>query len=498
MGAATGVDILDRHKALFAPGNCARSENTFSDGEGAFIVNKSGPVRAIRSYVGANSGPLTQREHFFYERRQDIRTSLRVHAIPGIMDFFDYSPAATGMTYYDDLNTSGVTVDGNPDSVALGAIQWEMVSGAQGSLLMTSLLSTNIAGLTYTSYYLDDSTPDVTQCTGDAFAYGSSGVRVNQTIACTDPALDCTNYLHGTRIMYYEAPGLTVAGAQALSDQANTPLTYTSRLWRSDIDGDGIPDSVDNCPSVFNPGQENTDAAIDNGPGISGDDKTIPNAVADNVGDACQTDPDIDHDGLPNSEDMNPLGATGICARFAGADDGHPNPAGGDVTNDDDHDGNPAPPMGTDTADNGPSWDTDNDGVLDGVECALGHNPRDAGDRPSEAECGGAGDTDGDGLLDAWETCKWGTNPNIVDSDGDTLGDCTEAVDTNGNGIILGDFSADALNSARATLLPAGVGPGRFGKTMDFDLNGNGIVAGDFGVDTLETDRFTLGILPCQ
>jgi hypothetical protein len=498
MGAATGVDILDRHKALFAPGNCVRSENTFSDGEGAFIVNKSGLVRAIRSYVGANSGPLTQREHFFYERRQDIRTSLRVHAIPGIMDFFDYSPAATGMTYYDDLNTSGVTVDGNPDSVALGAIQWEMVSGAQGSLLMTSLLSTNIAGLTYTSYYLDDSTPDVTQCTGDAFAYGSSGVRVNQTIACTDPALDCTNYLHGTRIMYYEAPGLTVAGAQALSDQANTPLTYTSRLWRSDIDGDGIPDSVDNCPSVFNPGQENTDAAIDNGPGISGDDKTIPNAVADNVGDACQTDPDIDHDGLPNSEDMNPLGATGICARFAGADDGHPNPAGGDVTNDDDHDGNPAPPMGTDTADNGPSWDTDNDGVLDGVECALGHNPRDAGDRPSEAECGGAGDTDGDGLLDAWETCKWGTNPNIVDSDGDTLGDCTEAVDTNGNGIILGDFSADALNSARATLLPAGVGPGRFGKTMDFDLNGNGIVAGDFGVDTLETDRFTLGILPCQ
>ena len=33
--------------------------------------------------------------------------------------------------------------------------------------------------------------------------------------------------------------------------------------------------------------------------------------------------------------------------------------------------------MGTDAADNGPSWDTDGDGVPDGVECALGHNPRD-------------------------------------------------------------------------------------------------------------------------
>jgi hypothetical protein len=233
-GGATGVDILDRHKALFAPGVCTRSEDTFSNGEGAFIANRTGPVRAIRSYVGANSGPLTQREHLFYEGRQDIRTFLRVHSVSGIMDFFDYSPAAAGMTYYDDLNTAGVTVDGNPDSVALGAIHWEVVSGVQGSLFMASLLSTNIAGFTYTSYYLDDSTPDVTQCTGDAFAYGSSGVRVSQTIPCTDPAQGCTNYLHSTRVMYYEAPGLMLADAQALNDQANTPLATASRLWRGD------------------------------------------------------------------------------------------------------------------------------------------------------------------------------------------------------------------------------------------------------------------------
>ena len=79
---ASGVDILDRHKNLFAPGNCGRSEDTFDDAEGAFIVNKDGPVRAIRSYIGANSGPNTQREHIFYEQREDIRTFLRVHAIP--------------------------------------------------------------------------------------------------------------------------------------------------------------------------------------------------------------------------------------------------------------------------------------------------------------------------------------------------------------------------------------------------------------------------------
>ena len=85
-GGASGVDVLDRHQALFAPGNCVRTEDTFSAGRGAFVVNKSGPVRAIRGYIGANSGPYTQRTHVFYAQREEIRTDVRVHAIPGVMD----------------------------------------------------------------------------------------------------------------------------------------------------------------------------------------------------------------------------------------------------------------------------------------------------------------------------------------------------------------------------------------------------------------------------
>ena len=129
---SSGVDILDRHKKLFAPGCCGRSENTFNDAEGAFITNKIGPVRAIRSYIGANSGPNTQRDHLFYDRREDVRTYLRVHAIPGIMDFFDYSPAATGMTYRNDLNPAGVTIDGTPDAPVTGAPEWEQVDRPAG------------------------------------------------------------------------------------------------------------------------------------------------------------------------------------------------------------------------------------------------------------------------------------------------------------------------------------------------------------------------------
>src|SRR5438067_4326434 len=260
LGVATPVDILDRHKALFAPGNCGRSEDTF-DGyvatspiEGAFVANKSGPVRAIRSYVGANSGPLTQRDQIFYAQRQEIHTNLRVHAIPSIMDFIDYSAAASGMTYYNDLNTGGVTIDGVPDNPVAGAIVWQMATGVQGTVFTSGTVSTNIPGWAYTSYYLDKSAPPPltgpeTQCTGDGSAYGSSGTNVNSIpggIPCTDPGLGCNAYLNLTSTLYYEPPSQTVAVAQALNARANSPLTFSVQPFNipgQDADGDGCLDT---------------------------------------------------------------------------------------------------------------------------------------------------------------------------------------------------------------------------------------------------------------
>jgi hypothetical protein len=231
---SSGVDILDRHKNLFAPGICGRSEDTFDDAEGAFIVNKNGPVRAIRSYIGANSGPNTQREHIFYDRREDVHTFLRVHAIPGVMDFFDYSPAASGMKYSNDKNPNGVTIDGVPDPLAAGTPVWEKVDGPQGSLTSVSSLTTNFTAPTSTNYYLDDSTPSggaETQCTGDAFAYGSSGSSITSALPCTDPGTACTNTLTGSRTMYFESPGRTTADAKLASDRVSTPLRTSFSAW---------------------------------------------------------------------------------------------------------------------------------------------------------------------------------------------------------------------------------------------------------------------------
>jgi hypothetical protein len=233
-GGATGVDVLDRCKILQTPGDCGRSEQTFSvrannwNGEGAFFVNKVGPIRGIRSYMGANSGILTQREHLFYEQRQDVITSLRVHGIASLMDFNDYSPQAAGMSYYNNLNLQGVLIDGIPDTVATGPVVWEMVAGAQGSVLTAHQAQTDIDPFLYTSFYSDNAHPSYVQCTGDAWEYGASGLWLYNPIPNTDPQLadqyGYVKHLTITRNVYYEAPNQTVQTATLRYSQSNAPL----------------------------------------------------------------------------------------------------------------------------------------------------------------------------------------------------------------------------------------------------------------------------------
>lgn len=233
-GSASAVDILDRHKALFAPGVCGRSENTFNDAEGAFVANIDGPVRAIRSYIGANSGPYTQRTHIFSPQREDIVTDLRVHQISSVMDFFDYSPAAAGMTYTNDRNLAGVTIDGRPDTVASGGPTWEKVDGSQGALTHVWAVHTDAAPVpTVTNYYHDQSrVPNpVTQCTGDAFSYGASGTYVNSAIPNTDPHAGSANTFSVAHTLFYEAPGRSNEAAQAHADQTLQPLALSATPW---------------------------------------------------------------------------------------------------------------------------------------------------------------------------------------------------------------------------------------------------------------------------
>jgi hypothetical protein len=229
-GSATGVDVLDGVKARFGLDTCGRSNATFADAEGAFIANIDGPVRAIRSYIGANSGPLTQRTHKLYREQEITQTDLRVHAIPGIMDFVDYSSAAVGMSYANSAHTGGVTIDGAADAISTAVPTWELATGAQGSVMVAGVIDTTVVpdGGTLDDivdgFYRDELNSPVNQCWGDPHFLGASGLDFVAPIDNTDPRATPFEDFSATRIVRFAAPGATTADAESWSAGVATPL----------------------------------------------------------------------------------------------------------------------------------------------------------------------------------------------------------------------------------------------------------------------------------
>jgi hypothetical protein len=240
-GGGTGAALLERTHFYVTVG-CGRSEDTFdggasNPGEGAFIVNISGPVRAIRSYLGANSYLYTANTHLFYPGREDLVTDVRGHAgLPGYGSADDYVTGTVGLKYSDPKNT-GVPIDGTADTVtpigyATGATppaMWQMVSGAPGSVVTVRTLDTDISGLGIATVYQDRNPASPAQCTGDAAAYGQNGVNLTSPVndvPVTDPTLTATPAtLSTSRYRYFQRPNLSATDAATLDTQARTPLT---------------------------------------------------------------------------------------------------------------------------------------------------------------------------------------------------------------------------------------------------------------------------------
>lgn len=224
----------------------------------------------------------------------------------------------------------------------------------------------------------------------------------------------------------------------------------------SDDDGDGVPNSKDNCPTAKNANQADADGdgqgdvcdndddndgapdASDNCPGVANPDQK--DSDGDGQGDACDTD--NDGDGVPDASDNCP---TVKNTNQADADgDGQ-----GDVCdNDNDNDGAPNGSDNCPLVSNPDQKDSDGDGIGDACE----------------------GDQDGDGVPDDTDNCPLTANPGQENSDGDKIGDACES-DSDKDGV------ADDFDNcpAHANADQAdGDGDG-IGDACDIDRDGDGV-----------------------
>ena len=219
-----GPDLIDRWKgrAFQQSPDSSVSVVGFEDeqvnweGNSTLLGELAGPVRAIRETWGADSGTNVTKTETFYRNAISYRYRVRVHPIPpdGLYTSWDYNQGVA-TTYYNELKTEGVAIDGVNDDVGhvdegptgpaffdvndptfnkpLSFLNWEQVSGAgdAGSLVYMFEMKNaqSLENPLVVPYYRDDACLD--DGTGDnpsARAYpGESYSWMQDAAANGDP-----------------------------------------------------------------------------------------------------------------------------------------------------------------------------------------------------------------------------------------------------------------------------------------------------------------------
>ena len=254
----------------------------------------------------------------------------------------------------------------------------------------------------------------------------------------------------------YLAIGLVVGGVPGAALSGQTSLSVADR------DGDGVPDSIDNCPNTPNPNQADADGdhvgdACDNCPSVANPSQA--DTDGDKVGDACDNCP-----GTANANQANQDGdrAGDVC-------DNCPTIAN-DTQADIDHDG-----LG-DACDNCPSvanpTQTDTDGDRVGDVC----------DNCPNAPNFNQLDTDGDGLGDVCDNCPTVPNPTQADMDFDRVGDACDNCPTIPNADQNPAVCTQLVQSVAITFtstLGKGSGTVFWSTTAEIDMTGFNVVTID-------------------
>ena len=200
----------------------------------------------------------------------------------------------------------------------------------------------------------------------------------------------------------------------------------TADCLENDVDGDGVADILDNCPVAANPTQADYDL--------------------DTIGDVC--DPDDDNDFSADTLDCAPHNA----AVFPGADE---------LCDGLDNDCNLLVDEGFADSD-ADGWkdcideDDDNDGILDGADCA----PTDPNIFPGAKEICDGQDND----------CDYDVDENFPDLDEDDMPDCIDP-DIDGDGFDNPEDNCPVVSNQ----LQEDLDEDGLGDMCDFDMDGDGV-----------------------
>ena len=179
----SGEDLIDRVKGRVDLQFGTSEDEERWNQQSTYLGGITGPVRAIRSVLGAASGVNTTHHDIVYRNAWVRVVNLRVHPVDHVRLYLDWRPTPAGTMLYTPLNRGGVPIDGQNDPPVSDAWEdWTVVRHPGGGVVSLMIVPSSPLFTTKRFQYRDDLSFNDAIPTNPSYSdeddasYGSNGV----------------------------------------------------------------------------------------------------------------------------------------------------------------------------------------------------------------------------------------------------------------------------------------------------------------------------------